>query len=122
VSYASDRLDRQIFETGAREAYHVDAEFRATMVLMRTLLNIVEQAMHDEDVEDAVIESVLDKVIYGAISPGELARVEQAQAIFQREFERVSGLELPRPLFPTTKEPSLDPTTERPPGQTGRDH
>lgn len=110
-SYARDRFDQHLSKL-ARQEVKTNPEFSAVMKLLRSFLTQTEMAMREEDIEPEAIARVLDKLIWGMVSPGDLMRVEQARVSFSDEYADLSGSAHPAHYdFPTAtslKEPLHD--------------
>jgi hypothetical protein len=114
--YVSQKLFRHLKRVSAEQLYHTDPQFKANISMLRIFIGQVVSAMDDAHCTLGQIEEVVDKLLYGIVSPGEAMRIEQ-QHIISSELDRALQDITSRPLFPTAKEHPLDQTQERPGGQ-----
>lgn len=121
MSYASSRFDQHLRNLG-REESKTNSYFAASTKLIRTFLVQVELALNEAGVDAQTSTVVINKLIWGSISPGELARVESDEIQMRQRFEELSGLALPtrvgeslfnHPLDPFGPHPGGDPRDEK---------
>lgn len=94
TDYAGQRLERHLAAIGVKRDYLTDAQFSATIKLLRTYLRQVEHAMREEGVPEGIIKNVIDKLVWGSVSSGEMAQVEQ-EIVMAKSAAEMPDLALP---------------------------
>ncbi len=84
---------QRLTDRDAEHAYQTDASFHAITDLLSTVLDGVETALRDEHVDPEVTRRVINKLLYGIASPGEMRQVQEKVLLSQAwasDLERVA--------------------------------
>lgn len=97
---AERRFDEHLRRIGMAKSYRNDPYFRATASMLRAWLGQVEMAMRQQEIAPEVITRVLNQLIFGAVSPGEVYRVDLDESLHAERLEQVEHWPLGTPEAP----------------------